>query len=481
VDVVNKGKDALYAQVRLDNAASVVNLKTGVSLKSVDNAQKFLREQLDNQSFEQIKARAKQIWDERLSSIKIEGGTADEQRLFYTTLYHSLVMPRDRTGDNPHWNSNLPHLDDHYCIWDTWRTKYPLMILINESFVVNSINSFIDRFEHLGMCHPTFTSSLDWSERQGGDDVDNVIADAFVKGVQGFDRTKAYELMKWNARNERSKEYLRLGWQPEVGAPMSCSYNAEFAYNDYCASVVADIMGDAATAKELKARAESWKMLYNNELESKGFKGFFAPRKEDGKWINIDPAKWYASWVEYFYEGNSWTYTLFVPHQIDTLIALCGGKEEMVRRLAFGFDNHLITLGNEPGFLSPFIFTHCNRPDLTAKYIAELRKSEFSLSGGYSDNDDSGALGAWYVFTSIGLFPNAGQDLYYLIPPAFDKIDLQMENGKTIHIRVANAGEGNRYIKSVTLNGTLLDRTWVRHSEISNGADIVFTLINESL
>jgi predicted alpha-1,2-mannosidase len=460
-----------YAQISLPENPGAVDLKIAVSMKSIANAEKFLREEVAGFSLEEIKAQAKTAWENVLDRIEIEGGTDDERRLFYTALYHSYLMPRIRTGDNPRWDSGAPHLDDHYCVWDTWRTKYPLMTLLNESFTANTIASFIDRYEHDGRCMPTFTSSLEWDWKQGGDDTDNLIADAFVKGVRGFDREKAYELMKHNALEERSANYREKGWESDPAERMSCSYTMEYAYNDFCVSEVAQRMGDTATATVLQQRSRQWVNLFDRELESHGFKGFIAPHT-----VPIDPARKYGSWEAHFYEGNSWVYTLFAPHDFERLIALCGGKDEMIRRLTYGFDHNLIEMDNEPGFLSPFIFTHCGRPDLAAKQVGKIRREKFSLAGGYPDNEDSGAMGSWYVFTSAGLFPNAGQDIYYLLPPAFDGITVTRENGAKIHIRTVRTSPGAKEIESVRLNGKTLARPFVRHSEIAGGAEIVYLL-----
>jgi Putative alpha-1,2-mannosidase len=239
-------------------------------------------------------------------------------------------------------------------------------------------------------------------------------------------------------------------------------------------------MNDKTNADLLKNRSESWQKLFNPNLESGGFKGFIGPRKEDGEWINIDPAKIYASWVEYFYEGNSWTYSLFTPHQIDKLIELCGGKDEMVKRLFYGFDNDLIDISNEPGFLSPFIFSHCGRPDLAAKYVSIIRDTEFSLTQGYPGNEDSGAMGSWYVFTSIGLFPNAGQDFYYLLPPAFDETEITLSNGKKLTIKTIKTNFTDNQIGSITINGKKLDTPWIKHNEIINGGEIIIKLTNNT-
>ncbi len=220
---------------------------------------------------------------------------------------------------------------------------------------------------------------------------------------------------------------------------------------------------------------ESDKRLFYTAL----YHSLVMPREADGTRIAIDAAKVYGPWVDYFYEGNSWTYTLFTPSHIERLIKLCGGKKEMLRRLQYGFDNGLVDIANEPGFLAPFIFSHCDRPDLTADYVDAIRHRSFSIEKGYPDNEDSGAMGSWYVFTSIGLFPNAGQDFYYLIPPAFSRADLTMENGKKITVTARRRSPDARYIASVTLNGCTLNRSWIRHDEIAQGAVIEYELSSD--
>ena len=475
VNIVNKGAKELYA--RIDLTKPVVNAAVGISMSSARNAGNYRYVELENKDVDIVARNARNDWERALTRIALPADASDaDKELFYTALYHSLVMPRDRSGDNPRWKSASSHIDDHFCVWDTWRTVYPLLTLIEESYVAKTVDSFIDRLEHDGKVTPTFTASLEWDSKQGGDDVDNIIADAIVKNVGGIDREKAYGVMLHNARNARCPEYLQYGWIPGKNKMMSCSSTMEYAYNDDCLARVAALLGDTAVANEMAARSHGWENIFDPDLESHGFKGFVAPREADGTRIAIDPAYVYGSWVDYFYEGNSWGYTLFTPAQIERLIELCGGKEEMVRRLSYGFDNGLIDISNEPGFLAPFIFNHCDRPDLTAKYVDALRRSGFSTAKGYPDNEDSGAMGSWYVFTSLGLFPNAGQDFYYLLPPAFSRSELTMENGKKIVITANSTTPEAKYIAGVKLNGKPLHRSWISHDEITEGALIEFEL-----
>lgn len=467
----------LFAQIKpITPDDKAKDLYVAVSLNSESNACQYLREECIAKGFGTLRDNAREAWNKALDKIQIQG-TDEEKQLFYTSLYFSMVMPRDRTNDNPRFGGE--NIDDHYCIWDTWRTCYPLLTLIDEPFVSKTIRSFLLRYQNDGKCTPTFTSSLEWDWRQGGDDVENVIADAFVKGVGGFDRDEAYRWMKWSALNNRSKEYQLLGWQPEVDTLMLCSNAMEYAYNDYCVYEVAKMMGDKAFAKKMLRRSKSWQKLFNASLKDPDadIYGFIQPRRENGQWCGdkqggaFSPSKVYASWVEYFYEGNSWTYSLFTPHDFKSLIRLSGGKKKMVERLCYGFDHEHIALWNEPGFLSPFIFHHCDRPDLTAQYVGRLRQKNFSLAGGFCDNEDSGAMGSWFVFTGIGLFPNAGQDYYYLLPPAYDDITLTLSSGATLHI--TREGNGDT-LEAIYLNGKKIKGNIIKHSQIKNGGELRF-------
>ena len=464
-------KSRLFARIPV--ATAVANVQIAVSLRSVDNAKQYLHEETLGKGFGTIEQKAREQWNEVLDKIRVNAQTDEQRKLFYTSMFFAYLMPRDRKDDNPRFLGE--NYDDHYCIWDTWRTKYPLMVLLDESFVARTVTSFVNRYKNDGCCNPTFTSSLDWRERQGGDDCENVVADALVKDVQGFDRAAAYEYVKHNAQNRRSPEYLRLGWQPEEGQLMGCSNALEYAYNDYCTYLSALAMKDKEFARQMLRRSKSWRRLFCKQTadEPSQIKGFITPRKADGEFVPLDPRKVYESWVEYFYEGNSWTYTLFAPHDFKTLVKLCGGKKLMVERLQYGFDNDLIALWNEPGFLSPFIFSHCDRPDLTARYVARLRKKNFSLADGFCNNEDSGAMGAWFVLTGIGLFPNAGQDFYYLLPPAYSDISVALSSGNTLHITREGQGET---VVAVFLNGKKLKGNTVKHSQIRNGGELRFVV-----
>ncbi|MDP4275800.1 MAG: glycoside hydrolase family 92 protein, partial [Bacteroidota bacterium] len=184
------------------------------------------------------------------------------------------------------------------------------------------------------------------------------------------------------------------------------------------------------------------------------------------------------SWVGPFYEGSSWTYSYFIPHDVDQLVELMGGKEKFVDRLDYALKNDLIDYGNEPSFLALRLFNHVGRPDLTSKWVRYALKKNFDLTGGLG-NDDSGAMSSWYVFSSLGFFPNAGQDIYYLNSPLYKKAVITLGNGKKLIIRAENASDKNIYIKSCNINGKIWTSSIFRHKDIANGGTITLVLSDQ--
>jgi predicted alpha-1,2-mannosidase len=472
-----------------------ITIKLAVSLKSPENAALFLKQEIPGWEIEKIREEARNKWDHQLSKIVVEGVNDEQKTLFYSSFYQALRMPRDRSGDNPKWDSPLPHWDDHFCVWDTWRTVFPLNLLINESMVRDNILAFIDRYEHNGRVLDAFIAGNDrvyqWSEvelpyyfhNQGGDNVDNIIADAFVKKVDGINWERAYKILKYNAENSRTPAYLinDRGWVPfrTYEYALDCSRTLEFAYNDFCASQMALGLNKPDDHERYLIRSSQWSKLWNDTLVSMYFKGFICPKRMNSTWVKYNPRHDRIEnspgvFDRSFYEGNSWTYSFFVPHQFDKLIKLMGGPEKYAERLHFALKNGLVNLSNEPGFLAPFSFIYSARPDLTSYWVGENRK-EYTIDG-FPGEEDSGAMGSWYVFAAMGFFPNAGQDLYLISGPVFPKIVLTRENGKQIIIEAENVSAKNRYIQSAMLNGKSLNRAWIKHEEIANGALLQFKM-----
>lgn len=463
-------------------------MKIAVSLRSVARAEQWLGNEIPDWNFDAVRDTAKAVWNRALGKIEVEGGSDTLRTIFYTALYHSMLMPRDRTGDIKGYPEDAPLWDDEYAVWDTWRTLFPLMELIDPDMVRGNINSFITRYKVNHKVRDAFIAGIDMDAEQGGDNVDNVIADAYVKGLTGVNWEEAYEVVKHDADFERKgftglggkkvqngdeNAYRETGWIP--AGIMSCSKTLEFAYNDYCAAEVARGLDRMDDYRKYLRRSTEWENLWDPKATSNGFAGFIVPKRADGTWVKIDPKKNWGSWHDYFYEGSSWTYSYFVPHEFQRLVSLCGGRREYVERLEHALENNLIDFSNEPSFLTIPTFDYARRPDLASFWIRKVMESRYTMNG-YPGNEDSGAMSSWFVFAAMGLLPNAGQDFYYLHGPSFTGITIHLENGRTIRIVGENASAKNIYVQSLRLNGIELDRPYITQADLENGAVLDFVM-----
>lgn len=483
-----------YVQFKTE-AKQQVHLKIAVSFSSMDKAMEYLDAEIPDWDYSKVEANTRAEWNRRLNQIQIEGASPEQKNIFYSTLYNTMRMPKNRTGDNPGWNSTEPYWDDYYCVWDSWRTLFPLNVLLHESMVRDNIRAFLDRFKYNGQVQDAFvggndryykwtgTDQYEWLGNQGGDDVGNIVADAFVKGVRGGDWNSAYQMVKSQADECRAPSYRAQdrGWVPyrKYQFGLYCSRTLEFAYNDFCVAEMALALGHTNDAQRYLKRSYGWENLWNPDAASRGYKGFVAPRWLDGGWVDYDPRKEDAVTSpggvdRSFYQGSSWVYSYFMPHDFARLIELSGGPEAYCQRLEYALNERLIDFSNEPSFLTPYSFVYAGRPDLCARWV---RKNAAGYTqNGFSGDEDSGAMSSWYVFAALGLMPNAGQDIYLINGPMFPRAVLTMENGKEIVIQGVNASADNIYVQSLKINGTAWPRAWLRHEDLRNGATLEFVM-----
>jgi predicted alpha-1,2-mannosidase len=351
------------------------------------------------------------------------------------------------------------------------------------------IRSLIDIYRHTGYM-PDARSGNDNGRTQGGSNANVVIADAWVKGLKGIDYATAFEAMlkdasvpPANAQKEgrggildyNAKGYVTLADE------RSGSRTVEYAYDDFAIAEVACGLGRDSEAKLFAARAHNWENLWDKDLSVEGFNGFLRPRHPDGSWA--EPSFLVrGTWPDFFYEGDLWTYSTYAPQDIRKLIALSGGNETFVRRLDNIFYRKHFDVTNEPGFLIPVMYTWAGRPDKTAEIINALLEQAFTdQRSGIPGNDDSGAMSSWFIFHSLGFYPNAGQDVYLIGTPSFPEVEIKLSNGKSLRIVARNLDSEhiNRYIQSATLNETPLDNAWFRHRQIEDGGTLVFTMGSE--
>ena len=461
-----------------------VKLKVAISFTGIEKARELLENEIPHWNFDKVVKQGRDMWDAKLGSIEVEPVSEEDRTVFCSAFYRALTLARDRSEDNSKWESDLPFWDDNYAFWDTFRTAYPLLTLVDEPAMRDNLLALIDRYRHNGCVYDGFVAGIDRPGEQGGNDVDHVIVDAYLKGVRGVAWDAAYEIVRHNAMERRIghhkknetegcfSRYKELGWIPEC--VMSSSQTLEFAYNDYSAALMAKGLGHEDDCRLLMERSRKWVNLWNPDLESHGYRGFIDARKEDGSFSFIDPVRYGGSWSSPFYEASSWTYSYYVPHDMDRLIELMGGAEKFAERLEYGFRKRLTQYVNEPGFLTPRAFVHAGRVDLSSYWVHQIMEKGFDLKG-YPGNDDTGSMGSWFVFSSIGFFPNAGQDYYYLNAPLFTRSRIRLPDGHILTI-TSNASEDNVYIASCKIDGREWNSPFILHRDLVSAHTIEFTL-----
>ncbi|WBO21040.1 GH92 family glycosyl hydrolase [Sphingomonas abietis] len=461
-------------------AGQTVTARVGISFVSVDKAR---QNALAAAGFDATRAAGEQAWRHALSPIRIAGGTASQQRQFYSALYHVMMMPSDHSGENPKWSSSEPYYDDYYTIWDTFRTNAPLLTLIAPERERDLVRSLVDIYRHEGWL-PDGRSGNSTGRTQGGSNADVMIADAYVKGLRGIDYATALQGMEKNAAVEpdRPEQYGRGGISDYLAKgyvstdfPRAGSRTVEYAYDDFAIAELANGLGHADIARAALKRSGNWAHLWDPALSREGVSGFLRPRKPDGTWA--DPyLVTRGTWPDFLYEGDIWTYSLYAPQDIPGLIAKAGGADAFRKRLDTLFDHLHFDITNEPGFLIPMLYHWLGRPDLSVERLIDYReKGFFDGRGGLPANDDSGAMSSWLVFQSLGLFPVAGQDLYLIGSPEFTASDIDLGGGHILHIRAPGLGATgeNPFVQSAELDGRPLDRAWLRHEEIAHGGMLV--------
>ncbi|MBV6654190.1 MAG: GH92 family glycosyl hydrolase, partial [Mameliella sp.] len=453
-----------------------VEARVGVSFKSIDNAREFLTEEKELQ-FDDILAKADQAWDSRLSRIQVTGGLPEHQRLFYSTLRNTFLMPTEVTGAVGEWG-DTPHFWDHYCIWDVFRTVMPLHTLIapeKQRAILQSLLSIYDKNGWL----PDAWVAGNYGDIQGGTNVDVVFADAVVKKLGGFDSAKALEAMRKHAETNSPApdkfgryldDYLNLGYVTSASTNGATSRSLEYAYNDFCIAQVAEAAGDTATARLYRERSGHIFRLFNKEA------GHFWAKDRAGNWQpgitteNLRKDHWNDP---YFYEASPLAYSSYVPHDMSGLIQQHGSAEAYIAYLDRLLTNPKFDLGNEPLFLLPYQYIYAGRPDKTAEIVQQLLRKEYAASAnGLPGQDDSGAISSWFTFSAMGFFPVAGQDLYLIGSPLFDRSKIRLENGKVFEVIAKRRSAKNIYIQSAKLNGLPIDRAWFKHHELMQGGKL---------
>ncbi|MBI9064277.1 MAG: GH92 family glycosyl hydrolase, partial [Marinilabiliaceae bacterium] len=498
--VVDNGEKAKAIFKYRTTKKQAIQVKVGISFISSKKARQNLEREIKDWNFRHVKSLARNKWNDVLNTIVIDEPSDDFKTIFYSSLYRTMLMPTDRTGENPKWKSDEPYYDDYYAIWDTYRATHPLLTLIQPERERDMVRSLVDIYRYDGYM-PDARSGNHNGRTQGGSNCDMVVADAFLKGLKGVDYEAAFNAMVKNAEiapggTEMQEgrggvdDYNRLGYVPAEFEPLQSTNpgntpklyeragtrTVEYAANDWAIAQMAKELGRESEYIKFKRRAGNWANLWRG-VKSDGYKGFIWPRRDDGTWVNkFSPFK-SGSWGNFFYESNSWEYSFYVPHDVKALIDSCGGRELFIDRLDHFFTKNYYNVTNEPGFLTPCLYVYAGQPYKTNQLVRDIISENYSsLPDGVPGNDDAGAMAAWLVFHAMGFFPNAGQDVYIISAPHFKKVVVKLDDGKELIIRAKDLSEKNSFIQSATLNGQNLDRAWFRHFEIADGGVLEFEM-----
>ena len=474
---------------------TLLNVKVGISFVSTQQAKR----NISSCDFDTQLNLLRDSWDKLLSRFDVKG-TEVQKRMFYTALYHTLIMPVDKSGENPKWRET-PYYDDYYAIWDTYRSSSPLITLLDSKREVDIVNSLLNIYKREGYM-PDARSGDCNGRTQGGSNAEVMIADAFVKGLEGIDYEYALEAMLKDAEADPGadhekhgrgglREYTTLGYLP-YGVDRAGTRTIEYAYNDYCIAEVAKGLGREDVYAHYLKQSGNWRNLWRSDYEWDDVKGYIMPRDAQGRWLDSVPwghskvfhptipytpvtkvAPWYLPWWStFFYEALSAEYSLSIPHDVPGLIEACGGAETFRKRLDLFFDRKRYNVGNEPSFLTPCLYHWIGRPDLTSDRVRQIITENYNdTPDGLPGNDDSGSMSSWLAFHMLGLYPNAGQSYYLLHVPLLPAWTLQLDNGKTLCGTLK--GKGTHFEK-VTFNGKVLEDARIEHAELMQGGELVF-------
>ena len=481
-------------------AGEQIVVRVALSGVSTAGALANLRAEVPGADFDEVLALARERWGRELSQIDV---TADATvlRNFYTALYHSSMGPvvfSDVDGLYRGLDGNIHSADGFtdytvFSLWDTFRAQHPLLTILHPDRSIDMIRSMLahSRQSVHGVL-PVWSHYGNENWCMIGYHAVSVIADAYLKGLRGFDEEEALEAMIASASFDRYDglgDYRELGWVPAERQSSSASKTLEFAYDDWAIARMAEAMGREGVAAEFDRRAASWRNLFDPESR------FLRARNADGSFPPGFDAM--STHGQGYIEGNAWNYSLFVPHDPVGLIDLLGGPEKLVDWLDGLFvmevedesiaETEDVTRagmigayvhGNEPSHHVPYLYAYAGRPWKTQARVRQIMDEMYRPApDGLCGNDDCGQMSAWYVFSALGFYPVApGSNQYVLGSPAVRRAEIDLGDGRTFVVVAENQAPDHVYVREVWLDGVLVERNFITHDEILRGGELRFVM-----
>lgn len=487
-----------YFEFDTDSNAEVV-VKVALSATSTEGAIKNLLAEAADKDFETIATEAAESWNKQLASIEVEG-TEDQKAMFYTSYYHTMINPSiymDVDGKYRGLDQNIHEADGFknytiFSLWDTYRAEHPFLMLMKPAEARDMVMSMIrHQQQSVHGLLPIWSHMANDNWCMSGYHATSVLADAIAKGAD-IDVQEALKAMVKTsnvAYFDGIGEYVELGYVPLERSGTAASTTLEYCYDDWTIYQTALKAGDEQTAEQYRERALNYRRLFDKEL------GFARPRHTNGEFK--EPFDVLQTHGEGFIEGNSWNFSFHVPHDVMGLINQMGGEKEFLRKSDELFGMHLpeeyyaanediteeciiggYVHGNEPSHHIPYLYAWTSQPWKTQYWVREVMNKMYrNHIRGLGGNDDCGQMSAWYIFTAMGFYPVCpGTDQYILGAPYIPYAKLQLANGKSFEIKADGVSDKMRYVKSVKLNGEPYTKTYITHSDITNGGVLEFTM-----
>jgi predicted alpha-1,2-mannosidase len=472
---------------------SFLNVKVALSAVDVQGAKKNMQSEIPHWDFEKTKNQVQNTWEKELGKINVYGRSDDQKTIFYTALYHSLLNPNIYIDVDGRYRGmdleiHKDTIDNHYTIfslWDTFRATHPLFTLIDQNRTNQFIRTLLRQYQQGGKL-PIWELAANYTNCMIGYHAIPVIVDAYVKGIRDYDEQLALQAMVHSASldSEGLEFYKEKGFIAASDEAESASKTLEYSYDDWCIAVMADSLNENQIAQEFYARAQYYKNIFDPStgfLRAKINNSWFGPFKPEE--VNFN-----------YTEANAWQYSMFVPQDIDGHIELMGGKEKYSNHLDRLFNSDSQTSGreqvditgligqyahgNEPSHHMAYLYNYVGQPWKTQARVRQIMEEQYqNAPDGLSGNEDCGQMSSWFVLSAMGFYSvTPGLDYYTIGTPLFDHVNLKLENGKTFVIRAEKLSSYNKFIQSVKLNGKPYNSTFIKHTDIMFGGELVFEM-----
>ncbi len=439
-----------------------ISVKVSLSPTSYEGAKLNISE-IKDWDFNKVKKNAEQLWDEQLSKIEITESDLDKKKIFYTSLYHTMVQPniaqdidgKYRGRDNKVHNGEGFDYYSVFSLWDTFRAAHPLYTLIEKKRTADFINTFLKQYEQAGRL-PVWELASNETDCMIGYHSVSVMADAMAKGISGFDYEKCFEAAKHSALLDHLglESYKKQGFISMDDEHESVSKTLEYAYDDWCIARMAQILNKKEDYNYFMKRSQNWKNIFDWNT------GFMRPKKNGGWDKPFDAREINNNYTE----GNSWQYSFFVPQDIPGMIAAYGGNDKFEAKLDEMFNSESKTTGreqvdvtgligqyahgNEPSHHMAYLYNYIGKSEKTTKKVHYILNNFYkNTPEGLIGNEDCGQMSAWYVLSSIGIYAvTPGKGSWSITKPNFEKVKINFENKKAKEINLQNYLEELEFI-----------------------------------